>query len=736
MKQLAALFLILIAYPSLATKVTKPTHITVSSGKFIPAVNDLSQTNWPLAGVPGGIPTTRTQCGSTVSPSGHLTPPVSGDDWTLITAAITACAANGVVQLSAGKFYLSNTQTILLNKSITLRGTGDCSQAAGGEPPVAYCQTELYVYNGMLQTYAAGSACGATAPGLSPCQGSAIHTTIQMGQDPGSNLWWSGCQYGINVTGCGATVVNSVAKGDTTVQVSSQTHFSVGQAIRIDEMSGAITQTNPANTSGSLAANLFGAADYNGAPTNAPTGRIVYGPGDTGVEDGQAYGAQLDRETSEIKQIASMGAGPCPGTNCTLTFDSPLTIAFRAGSPHFAQVYWPTDENGTATPFIKSVGVENLTIERSTNGPITIQYCSGCWVKNVETFLWLGGININNSLRVELNTVYLHDAADLENSGIEYPVAFDGGTAESLLTNSIIRLGGKGMVGRACGGGNVVSYNYVDDTMYQANDIGNYFIDMGVNGSHYVGCHHMLLEGNWGDTGGDDETHGNVTYHTYFRNQFPGQRTPFTDPSISVASSVTFGIASSVVNDNSGLAWSTGEGYPTPPAPMRAVGVMMWDYEMAFAGNVLGISGVTNAAHGYVYEGCYGSAGCPNNTGEIWLLGWSGSECGNGGVYCLDLRITGATAPALLFRNGNYDYFHNSQFDNAGGYSQSFPNSFYLSAPPAFFGASGANCIYAWPWVTPGSSPQTQTPTGAGCTATTGLPAKARYMAGTPFKQP
>src|SRR2546429_8694317 len=96
------------------------------------------------------------------------------------------------------------------------------------------------------------------------------------------------------------------------------------------------------------------------------------------------------------------------------------------------------------------------------------------------------------------------------------------------------------MVGRSCGGGNVVAYNYQDDTFYQANVIGNYWIDMGVNGSHYVGCHHTLFEGNFGDNCDNDETHGNAVYHTFYRNWCTGLRTAFNDPSFTTSTSVRF----------------------------------------------------------------------------------------------------------------------------------------------------------------------------------------------------
>ncbi|MGA2255017.1 MAG: hypothetical protein ABSG53_10175, partial [Thermoguttaceae bacterium] len=56
------------------------------------------------------------------------------------------------------------------------------------------------------------------------------------------------------------------------------------------------------------------------------------------------------------------------------------------------------------------------------------------------------------------------------------------------------------------------------------------------------------------------------------------------------------------------------------------------------------------------------------------------------------------------------------------GYERTLPDSLYLSGKPAFFEAGRG---YAWPWVDPTGTPPVQT-----------LPAKARYDAGTPFRQP
>jgi hypothetical protein len=314
---------------------------------------------------------------------------------------------------------------------------------------------------------------------------------------------------------------------------------------------------------------------------------------------------------------------------------------------------------------------------------------------------------------------YFHDCADCENNGEEYPVALDGATTETLIDNNIFRLTGKGMVGRSCGGGDVIAYNYVDDEFYQASSIGNYWLDMSVNASHYVGCHHALLEGNWGNNGDNDNTHGNIVYHTFFRNWLTGLRTDFNDPSFTDPASSTFNPADAPESDVNNIAWANGHPYPYSGQPneQRTAGMQALDYWMAFVGNVLGTPGKTIAANGWTYQ----FNGQKNHV--MWMLGWVGG--GNN-----DPNLTGAVG-SFFFRHGNYDYLNGSIVDWQSGYTQTLPNSLYLSSPPAFFGA-GASCTYTWPWVSSTGTTQLQTNSCSG----SGLPAKARWDAGTPFVQP
>lgn len=644
----------------------------------LPPYNDASA-NWKIAGLTliGGIPSRTAQCGPTLRPSGS-------DDLAQITAAIAACPANQVLQLGEGKFIIPPDGYVLLNKPITLRGAG------GGK-------TIISVRDGTIPTYVPGGQCGEGAT-VKPCGNSPA--IIISAQGRWTDRWT--CNLSQDCTGKGIPLTADVTKGDTTIQVQDASGLAQGMWVRIDELSGAQTQPNPSNPSKTV----FAAPDFTSPSGEPATGRVAYAG--SGVEDGAGYGALLDRPTSEIHLISAVSGN-------SVTFDSPLTIAFRVG--HKAQIYKPNN-----APFLEKAGLENLTVERATNGIIYMGMCAYCWIKGVETNMWSGGVTLSNVARVEVTDSYLHDTSDPENNGAEYPIAIDGGTTESLVDNNIIVLGGKGMVGRSCGGGNVVSYNYVDRTFYMPKVIGNYWLDMGVNGSHYVGCHHMLFEGNWGSNCDNDNTHGNTVYGTYFRNWCTGLRTDFSDPGFWRTTSSTYNPAQAPVSDINGIGYATYNPYPYPPGPLRPVGMMEHNYWFAYVGNVLGELGVTDTEHGWQYQ----QSGL--NSKRIWMMGWIGGGGGNDFDHNLDV----ANPHSYFFRHGNYDYFNRAIVDWHADYSQALPDSLYVANKPIYF--AGAHCQYAWPWITPTGSDPIQTPTG--CVSSDGLPAKARFDAGTPFAQP
>ncbi len=299
------------------------------------------------------------------------------------------------------------------------------------------------------------------------------------------------------------------------------------------------------------------------------------------------------------------------------------------------------NQQGSGSPisFLQNASIENLSVLRGVNRVIGITRCAYCWIKNTEVGYWYGGgIEIAYSARSELNNVYVHHAAYSVNNGGEYPIALDSTSTEILITNSITNFGGKGNVSpepeaqvRL-----FTIYSYVDDTMYDAQSgIGDYWVDMGLNASHYSGPHHVLFEGNSADNMDNDHTHGNSMYMTFFRNQEHRIEDALHRPSNGDA-----------VNDATGLGFGVGQPYPTAPGPLRVAGPSAYNYWFAFVGNVLGVSGVTTTANGWSYQGDW--------TGKrIFMLGWNDGPGGQ------DPHLDGVSG-SYVFRHGNYDYVTSS----------------------------------------------------------------------------
>ena len=218
------------------------------------------------------------------------------------------------------------------------------------------------------------------------------------------------------------------------------------------------------------------------------------------------------------------------------------------------------------------------------------------------------------------------------------------------------------MVGRSSGAGSVIGYNYMDDGHIYTDPS---WVEVGINGSHMVGSHSMLFEGNESFNYDSDNTHGNAIYMTVFRNHLMGFRRDY--PGMSNA---------------------------------RTAGLMFGSWWHTFVGNVLGTAGKMS---GWTYEDP-GTGSGQNTWGSgfyIWRLGYDPQHWDQSPDP--KLRST-------VLRDGNYDYVTNTvKWDRT---PQTLPPSLYLTAKPAFFGSN------TWPWVDP-----------TGATKLYVLPARQRYDA-------
>ncbi|MFO0584771.1 MAG: glycosyl hydrolase family 28-related protein [Anaeromyxobacter sp.] len=574
-------------------------------------------TTWkPGVTLNGGIPDRTTVC-ATVNASTYGNGAQEASNG--IEAAIAACPAGQVVQLSAGTFLVNNY--ILVNKGITLRGAG-----AG--------QTILQKTNG-------AKAWQDAAADYQPI--------IIVGAER-----WGGPD--------DATSTNLTAdavKGAFTVTVASASGLAAGQYVLLDELSGAQWMTDPlgrgkiwASPDWRVTWGLHNPSQGTDDPLTAttPTGG-----------DAASWFCRRDRPTNEIKEIASVSGN-------TITFTTPIHISYRTS--HTAQI---TRYTG-ASAHVKNVGIEKLTVTGGSDGALRFERAAMSWARNVEVTMWLGeGVAINNSFRVELRDSYLHDGAWPSPGGAGYAISFANASSEILVENNISMMANKVMVARCSGAGSVFGYNYVDDGFIAYSEG---WVEVGLNASHMVGPHHVLFEGNMGWNFDSDKTHGSSVLHTIFRNWLKGSRKSFVN-----------GSTGHTIDDYA----QGGNG------PRRAAGAAAYSYGMSFVGNVLGEQG---KMAGWVYEANH-AGGMDDKT--IWLLGWDDWSP----------QPYDATVITTTLRSGNWDWLQAKQtwHDGTPG---ALPNSMYLAAKPAFFGAN------TWPWVDPTT----------GVTYT--LPAKARYDAGTP----
>lgn len=149
-------------------------------------ISALRRIDWSTAGVTGGIPTGRTQSGSTISA-------YTGTAGTINTA-ITNCGNNQYVLLGAGTFTLSSGILFNAKANCTLRGMG--------------ADTTLLIVNG-----------------TDPCTGTAALVCIKSND----TSWWGGPSNVANWTA-------GYAKDATVLTLSSTANLSVGKYISLDQL--------------------------------------------------------------------------------------------------------------------------------------------------------------------------------------------------------------------------------------------------------------------------------------------------------------------------------------------------------------------------------------------------------------------------------------------------------------------------------------------------------------------
>jgi len=394
-----------------------------------------------------------------------------------------------------------------------------------------------------------------------------------------------------------------------------------------------------------------------------------------------------DRSLNQMMEVTAVNGN-------TITFATPFHITFKTAFTAQLSRY--------AQPVVHRSGVEDIYFYGGMGGDghgnVSVNLCAYCWVKNIEAH-WSVGTNVGfyGTYRSELRDSYIHETPDPNPGGAGYMVGLNYGASDNLVENNIMWYGNKVIVMRGTGGGNVVAYNYMDDSFGSAYPSSP---EAGINAGHYTTPHMELLEGNRSHSYRGDSFWGNSIYITVFRNHLTGLR-----GAIPPLNAYTF----------------TPPGGPTYPYKdlegRNATAIEQKSFNHTLVGNVLGFQGQALLSYsspgysfvqtGWMYETLSVD---PGTAVPMWEIGFG--ACGPTGCPPWD-----PTTVSTIQRDGNWDWVTQSQrWHGIGGAAgsgtpQPIPVSLYLSQKPAFFGAN------PWPWVDPSTG------------AVTTLPAKARFDA-------
>lgn len=277
--------------------------------------------NWSNAGLPATLPDgettpnpwtppTRTQCGSTISPSGNAT-----TDTTNVNNALVACAAGHYVLLAPGSFTFNGNIIFYTQNGITLRGAGAQSTF------VTLTSGAWFQFGGAYGsgscTWSAGYAAGSTSITLTSCS---------QAPQTGEVIFLSQCNTGLSGSGCtsGSQADNGGIFVCAGVDNVCQRPGEGSQPPNVQQQ--AIYVTSVVNNSGTYTVNFtpglymgnWNATGNNGTAANWTTGAHTVPANGNGLEDVTLYnnsdGANQSVElrgsyASWVKGVRFIGSG-------------------------------------------------------------------------------------------------------------------------------------------------------------------------------------------------------------------------------------------------------------------------------------------------------------------------------------------------------------------------------------------------------------------------------------------
>jgi hypothetical protein len=393
------------------------------------------------------------------------------------------------------------------------------------------------------------------------------------------------------------------------------------------------------------------------------------------------------RGESERVQISAVSGN-------TLTLTTPLHWTFKtAQAAQVAKV--------SQAP-IEWAGIESVLVQGGrpggypgqNAGGIDVSNAADCWVKDVQIDGTTSGmpIRLAGTYRCVVRDSHIHNSYSYGFGQDNYGIDLACGAADDLVENNVVRFLDKGILFTNSGGGNVVGYNYVDNSWACDGNNDDGWQEVPID-CHCAFPHMELIEGNWAPHMGATTTHGNAGYLTFFRNYSSSQFAP----------SMTGQPTSSVI-------WS--QPFAPQYANVTAIQLQSPDLDMTVVGNVFGST--SDASLGLPPD--LGTT----NTGPGTAASTSSLYVDpNNGPSILEIDMT-TVSWTSLWATGNFDTVNKKVMWNATSLTanlppstQTLPASLYYASRPQWW-PSGS----AWPWVDPSGSPKVGS-----------LPAQARSAA-------
>jgi hypothetical protein len=380
------------------------------------------------------------------------------------------------------------------------------------------------------------------------------------------------------------------------------------------------------------------------------------------------------RGESERVQIAAVSGN-------TLTLMTPLHWTFTtAQGAQVAKV--------SAAP-VQWAGIESVLVQGGRPGGYPGQHAGGIdvanaaysWVKDVQVDGTTSGypIRLGGTYRCVVRDSHVHNSYSYGFAQDNYGILLACGSADNLVENNIVRFLNKGILFMNTGGGNVVGYNYVDNSWAADSSCGDAWQEVPID-THCAWPHMELIEGNWAPHMGASTTHGSAGYLTFFRNYASSQFAP-----------------SIPGQPQSSIVWSM----PLIPQYGNVTTIQFEspDNNMTLIGNVLGSTADTTL--GLPPDlGTTGTGGGGTSTSIEYI-----STGGGPSIFEIDQSTVTWTS---LWATGNFDTVNRQVMWNATSLTANLPSStrnlpasLYYGNRPSWW-PSGT----AWPWVDPTGSPK------------------------------